>query len=75
MNRLAKLVKIQTSAMRFIDLGVSTPKPETLHRLSSVLDGLEKHACPTCHRAFLDEEDDDGRDPEVQAPKTKKTRG
>jgi predicted transcriptional regulator len=69
-NKLAKLVGIQTSAMRNIDIGANKPSVRTKPRLEAVLADLEKNACPCCKRAIL--EVDDGDDSEGKAAEAQK---
>lgn len=50
------MVGISQPAMRLIVKGVNNPKPETAKKMAAVLDHIP--SCPTCGRAFLEEDAD-----------------
>lgn len=71
--RFAKMVGISQPAMRLIVLGANQPRPETAQKIDAVL----KHVdfCPTCGRAFLEDDDDADRDAQTKTTKGAKGRG
>lgn len=67
--RFSKMVGISQPAMRLIVLGVNKPRPETEKKMTQILGHLP--SCPTCGRAFL-EEDEDGERSAAAKRKSKK---